>query len=42
MITHAHSVTINVRDLDEAARFYVDVLGCEKRQDSSRRAAASR
>jgi predicted enzyme related to lactoylglutathione lyase len=35
MITHAHSCTINVRDLDEAASFYVGVLGWEKRQDSS-------
>ncbi len=35
MITHAHSVTINVRDLDEAVSFYVDVLGWEKRQDSN-------
>jgi predicted enzyme related to lactoylglutathione lyase len=34
MITHVHSCTINVRDLDEAVRFYVDVLGWEKRQDS--------
>jgi predicted enzyme related to lactoylglutathione lyase len=34
MITHAHSVTVNVRDLDEAVRFYVGVLGWEKRQDS--------
>ena len=35
MITHAHSVTINVRSLDEAVSFYVDVLGWEKRQDSN-------
>ncbi|GAB2860425.1 VOC family protein [Lentzea nigeriaca] len=35
MITHAHSCTINVRDLDEALSFYVDVLGWEKRQDTS-------
>jgi predicted enzyme related to lactoylglutathione lyase len=34
MITHVHSTTINVRDLDEALAFYVDVLGWEKRQDS--------
>ncbi|WP_112275410.1 VOC family protein [Lentzea terrae] len=35
MITHAHSVTINVRSLDDALAFYVDVLGWEKRQDSN-------
>lgn len=35
MITHVHSATINVRDLDEALSFYVDVLGWEKRQDSN-------
>ncbi|RDI19844.1 VOC family protein [Lentzea flaviverrucosa] len=35
MITHVHSTTVNVRDLDEAASFYVDVLGWEKRQDST-------
>jgi predicted enzyme related to lactoylglutathione lyase len=35
MITHAHSMTINVPDLDEGLRFYVDVLGWEKRQDSN-------
>ena len=35
MITHVHSATINVRDLDEALTFYVDVLGWEKRQDSN-------
>ena len=35
MITHVHSTTINVRDLDEALAFYVDVLGWEKRQDSN-------
>jgi predicted enzyme related to lactoylglutathione lyase len=35
MITHAHSCTINVRDLDEAVSFYVGVLGWEKRQDSN-------
>lgn len=35
MITHVHSATINVRDLDEALRFYVDTLGWEKRQDSN-------
>ncbi|MET9629101.1 VOC family protein [Lentzea sp. NPDC006480] len=35
MITHAHSVTINVRSLDDAVSFYVDVLGWEKRQDSN-------
>ena len=34
MITHVHSATINVRDHDEALRFYVDTLGWEKRQDS--------
>lgn len=34
MITHAHSVTVNVRSLDEAVSFYVGVLGWEKRQDS--------
>ncbi|MFI6097694.1 VOC family protein [Lentzea sp. NPDC051213] len=34
MITHVHSATINVRDLEEALRFYVDTLGWEKRQDS--------
>ena len=34
MITHAHSVTINVRSLDDAVAFYVGVLGWEKRQDS--------
>ncbi|HEX8867275.1 MAG TPA: VOC family protein [Lentzea sp.] len=34
MITHAHSVTINVSSLDDAVSFYVDVLGWEKRQDS--------
>jgi predicted enzyme related to lactoylglutathione lyase len=35
MITHVHSATINVRDLDEAVSFYVDTLGWEKRQDSN-------
>jgi predicted enzyme related to lactoylglutathione lyase len=35
MITHTHSITINVRDLDEAVAFYVGVLGWEKRQDSN-------
>lgn len=34
MITHVHSATINVRDHEEALRFYVDTLGWEKRQDS--------
>ncbi|MCR3749704.1 VOC family protein [Lentzea californiensis] len=35
MITHVHSTTVNVRDLDEALGFYVDVLGWQKRQDST-------
>jgi glyoxylase I family protein len=31
--TAVHHVSINVRDVDEAARFYVDRLGLVRRQD---------
>jgi catechol 2,3-dioxygenase-like lactoylglutathione lyase family enzyme len=33
MSTYVHSTTVVVADQEEALRFYVDVLGWEKRQD---------